>query len=164
MTPRYPDTTGSGRRIAVYAGSFDPFTRGHLSIVERVAPLFDTLIIAVGYNAAKAPSPDELGHRVGAIESALRKLSDGLSERCRVELYSGRLTVDFAREAGARWLVRGARSGIEFDAEMRLADVNRAISGIETVIIPALPELASCSSSVVRELRSYGHDASMFLP
>ena len=54
--------------------------------------------------------------------------------------------------------------GVEFDAEMRLADVNRAISGIETVIIPALPELASCSSSVVRELRSYGHDASMFLP
>lgn len=67
MTPRYPDTTGSGRRIAVYAGSFDPFTRGHLSIVERVAPLFDTLIIAVGYNAAKAPSPDELATASGPL-------------------------------------------------------------------------------------------------
>ena len=87
MTPRYPDTTGVRRRIAVYAGSFDPFTRGHLD--SGAGGPLRHFIIAVGYNAAKAPSPDGLGHRVGAIESALRKLSDGLSERCRVELFRG---------------------------------------------------------------------------
>lgn len=161
MTPRYPD---GEPRIAVYAGSFDPFTLGHLSIVERAAAMFDILVVAVGCNAVKrAPGP-AAGERVEAIREAVGRHLPALADRCRVETYAGELTADFARRCGARWLVRGARSGGEFEAEMRLADVNRAISGIETVIIPALPSLASCSSSVVRELRSYGHDASMFLP
>lgn len=162
MTHRSPDNTS--RRTAVFAGSFDPFTRGHLSIAARGAALFDRLIIAVGVNAAKAPAPEALQERVGDIERAVATLDPELASRCSVAVYSGELTVDFARRNGARWLLRGARSGAEFDAETRLADVNRAISGLETVILPTLPELSACSSSVVRELRSYGHDASIFLP
>lgn len=162
MTPRYPEA--AAERIAVYAGSFDPFTLGHLSIARRGAEIFDRLIVAIGYNALKAPSAEALEARRADVERALAGLPSPLAARCEVAVYGGELTVDFARSRGARWLLRGARSGSEFDAEMRLADVNRAISGLETVIIPALPELASCSSSVVRELRSYGHDASIFLP
>lgn len=151
-------------RIGVYAGSFDPVTRGHISIVSRAAALFDRLIIAIGYNAAKAPSPEALAGRRAAIEAAVAKLPDDVARRCSVEVYGGELTVDFAARMGARWLVRGARSGPEFDAETALADINRRLAGIETVILPALPELASCSSSVVRELQSYGRDAAEFLP
>lgn len=164
MTHRFPDDNASGERRAVYAGSFDPFTRGHLSIARRAAAIFDRLIIAIGYNAAKAPSPQALEGRRDAIVNAIGKLPEALRARCEVMVYSGELTVDFARKHGAAWLVRGARTGTEFESEMALADINRTISGIETVIIPALPELASCSSSVVRELRSYGHDAAEFLP
>lgn len=164
MTHRFPDDNASGERRAVYAGSFDPFTRGHLSIAERAAAIFDRLIIAIGYNAAKAPSPQALEGRRDAIVNAIGKLPEALRVRCEVMVYSGELTVDFARKHGAAWLVRGARTGTEFESEMALADINRTISGMETVIIPALPELASCSSSVVRELRSYGHDAAEFLP
>lgn len=162
MTPKFPDN--SGLRIAVYAGSFDPFTLGHLSIASRGAAIFDRLIVAIGYNTAKAPRPEALNDRAEAIRRAMATLPSDIGQRCSVEVYSGELTVDFARRRGASWLLRGARSGAEFDAEMRLADVNRAISGIETVILPALPELAACSSSVVRELQSYGRDASIFLP
>lgn len=164
MTHRFPDDNAAEERRAVYAGSFDPFTRGHLSIAERAAAIFDRLIIAIGYNAAKAPSPQALESRREAIVRAIDKLPESLRGRCEVMVYSGELTVDFARKHGARWLVRGARTGTEFESEMALADINRTISGIETVIIPALPALASCSSSVVRELWSYGRDAAEFLP
>lgn len=164
MTHRFPDDNAAGERRAVYAGSFDPFTRGHLSIARRAAAIFDRLIIAIGYNAAKAPSPQALEGRRDAIVKAIGKLPEALRGRCEVTVYSGELTVDLARRLGAAWLVRGARTGTEFESEMALADINRTISGIETVIVPALPELASCSSSVVRELRSYGHDAAEFLP
>lgn len=160
MTPKSPESPTT----ALFAGSFDPFTRGHLSIVERAAAIFDRLVIAVGVNALKAPAPEALSERVADIERALGKLSPALALRCEVAVYTGMLTVDYAESCGAGWLVRGARSGAEFDTETRLADINRSLSGIETIIIPTLPELAACSSSVVRELRSYGHDASMFLP
>ena len=107
---------------------------------------------------AQAPSPDELGARgVGAIvESSAAQLSMGCPERLSgVESAgAGRRSISAPAKPERDGLVRGARSGVEFDAEMRLADVNRAYRGIETVIIPALPELASFSSRVVvRELR-----------
>lgn len=172
MTPRYPDTpddtaadtAADAPRIAVYAGSFDPFTRGHLSIALRAAAIFDEVVIAIGVNAAKAPSEAALAARLAGVERAMAAMPPELRSRCSATVYSGELTTALARRLGARWLVRGARSGSEFDAEMSLADINRRISGIETVIIPALPELASCSSSVVRELQSYGLTAEEFLP
>lgn len=156
--------SSENKRVAVYAGSFNPVTRGHLSVIARAAAIFDRLVVAVGCNASKASAAEALPERCEAVESALAKLAPELARRCEVVAYCGRLTVDLAESVGARWLVRGARSGSEFDAEAALADINRRLSGIETVIIPALPELASCSSSVVRELESYGRDASQFLP
>lgn len=164
MTHRFPDGNPAGERRAVYAGSFDPFTLGHLSIAERAAAIFDRLIIAIGYNSAKAPLPQALESRRDAIVRVVDKLPEALRSRCEVMVYSGELTVDLASRLGARWLVRGARTATEFESEMALADINRRLAGVETVIIPALPELASCSSSVVRELRSYGRDAAEFLP
>ena len=146
------------QRRALFAGSFDPFTIGHASIVERGLALFDSVVIAVGVNAAK---PD-----VGAAEERIQAIRSLYAEDPRVEAitYSGCLTVDVALAHGCRWLLRGVRSVRDFEYERDLADLNRRISGIETVILFALPEHGVVSSSAVRELRSYGHDISLFLP
>ncbi len=85
-------------------------------------------------------------------------------EDLRVIAYTGELTVDLARRLGARWLLRGVRSAKDFEYERDMADINRRIAGIETVLLYALPELSAVSSSVVRELKSYGHDITEFLP
>lgn len=156
MTAKSPDTRP---RIGLFAGSFDPFTIGHLSIVERALPLFDRLVIAVGVNEAK-PDAAPADSRISAIRHATRHLPPG---RIEVMQWSG-LTADLAADLGARYLLRGARTAADFDYEYTLAAVNRDIAGLETIIIPALPEHAAVSSSVVRELRRFGHDADKYLP
>lgn len=144
-------------RKVLFPGSFDPFTLGHADIVKRVLGIFDELIIAVGYNEKKVGwMPVE--ERVNSIR---RLYAD--EPRVRVESYTG-LTVDFARGKGVTAIVRGVRTTADFEYEMQLADVNRQLTGIETVLLPASPQLASLSSSVVRELASFGHDVSGFLP
>ena len=144
-------------RKVLFPGSFDPFTLGHADIVRRALGLFDEVVVAVGYNEQKKGwMPVE--ERVEAI----RKLYKD-EPRVRVESYTG-LTVDFAREKGITAIVRGVRTTADFEYEMQLADVNRRLTGIETVLLPASPQLASLSSSVVRELASFGHDVSAFLP
>lgn len=146
-------------RIALFPGSFNPFTVGHKSVVDRAIPLFDRIIIAIGANAEKAESdPDDLARRIRAIASVY-------DEEPSVEVYAYEgLTADFAAEMGARFLLRGVRSVQDFEYERTLADVNRHISGLETVLLYALPEHSSVSSSVVRELQHYGVDVSDFLP
>lgn len=143
-------------RIAVFPGSFDPFTIGHKSIVERALPLFDRIIVAVGYNENKI-SANDVGDRLDMI----RKCFPG-EDRVEVTSYSG-LTVDFARRTGAEFILRGVRSVADFEAERNLADVNRRISGIETILLPSLPELGYVSSSMVRELTNNGYDVTPFL-
>lgn len=144
-------------RKVLFPGSFDPFTLGHADIVQRALGLFDEVVVAVGYNEQKKGwMPVE--ERVEAI----RKLYKD-EPRVRVESYTG-LTVDFARGKGVTAIVRGVRTTADFEYEMQLADVNRQLTGIETVLLPASPQLASLSSSVVRELASFGHDVSGFLP
>lgn len=144
-------------RKVLFPGSFDPFTLGHADIVKRVLGIFDELIIAVGYNEKKVGwMPVE--ERVNSIR---RLYAD--EPRVTVESYTG-LTVDFARGKGVTAIVRGVRTTADFEYEMQLADVNRQLTGIETVLLPASPQLASLSSSVVRELASFGHDVSGFLP
>lgn len=148
-------------RIALFAGSFNPFTIGHASIVERALGLFDRVIIAIGVNAEKASS-GAAEKRLHTIERLYADQIEGGS--IQVCSYSNRLTADLAFELGAKWLIRGVRSVRDFEYERDLADINRRISGIETVLLPALPELGAVSSSVVRELAAYGRDVSEFLP
>lgn len=142
---------------ALFPGSFNPFTIGHLSVVERAAPLFEKLIIAIGINNKKV-SPVDVEERLAAIKKAVCHLPN-----VSVISYSG-LTVDACREYGAKFMLRGVRSVTDFEYERNLADINRKIAGIETILLYTLPEHASISSSVVRELDSYGYDISSFLP
>ena len=145
------------RGPALFPGSFDPFTLGHADIVKRALGLFDEVVIAVGYNEQKSGwMPVE--ERVASIKKLYAD-----EPRVRVESYTG-LTVDFAKEQGITVIVRGGRTTADFEYEMQLADMNRRLTGIETVLLPASPELASLSSSVVRELAHFGHDVSEFLP
>lgn len=146
-------------RIALFPGSFNPFTIGHKSIVDRAIPLFDRIIIAIGTNAEKSEADsDDLARRIRAIASVYED-----EPAVEVYAYEG-LTSDFAAEMGAGFLLRGVRSVHDFEYERTLADVNRHISGLETVLLYSLPEYSSISSSVVRELQSYGVDVSDFLP
>lgn len=145
------------QRTAIFVGSFDPFTIGHDSIVRRSLPLFDRLIIGVGVNIGKRYmlSAEE---RVDAIR---RLYSD--EPRISVEQYSG-LTVDFADSVGAQFIVKGVRTVKDFEAEREQADINRRLTGIETIVLFALPGMDSVSSSVVRELKNFGRDVDSFLP
>lgn len=150
--------TNIRERVGLFAGSFDPFTIGHASVVERALPLFDRLIIAIGINAEKTTATTAADRR-----AAIEHLYAG-DKRIEVVTYSGELTVDLAHRLGADWLLRGVRSVRDFEYERDLADLNRRISGLETVIIFSLPEHGAVSSSAVRELASYGHDVSPFIP
>lgn len=141
-------------RTAIYAGSFNPFTVGHMSILRRGLELFDRVIVAVGINAEKQAE-------ASADVEVLRQKLSGISG-VEVILWSG-LTVDAAAKYDAKWLLRGVRSVADYEYERNLADINKAISGIETVILFAEPELSMISSSMVRELKRYGRDVSDFV-
>ena len=144
-------------RKALFPGSFDPFTKGHADIVGRALELFDEVIIGVGYNEQKQGwMPVE--ERVASIKKLYFD-----EPRIKVECYSG-LTADFAKESGATAIVRGVRTTTDFEYEMQMADVNRQLTGIETILLPASPQYASLSSSLVRELAHFGHDISEYLP
>ena len=141
----------------LFPGSFDPFTLGHADIVKRALQMFDEVVVGVGYNEQKSGWMP--------VEERVEKIRELYADepRVKVESYTG-LTVDFAKEQGISTIIRGIRSAADFDYETQMADVNRQLSGIETVFLPALPQLASLSSSVVRELSHFGHDISAFLP
>ena len=143
---------------AFFAGSFNPFTRGHASIVARALPLFDSIIIGIGVNAEKPDSADEGESRAEAIRALYAE-----EPRVRVVDYDT-LTVDAARRAGATVLLRGVRSVADFEYERTMAALNRRIGDMETLLLFAEPDLECVSSSIVRELQSYGRDVSDFLP
>lgn len=145
------------QRTGIFVGSFDPFTIGHDSVVRRAVKLFDRLVIGVGVNESKRYmlSAEE------RVEAIRRLYSD--DERISVEQYSD-LTVDFARRMGAEFIVKGVRSVKDFEFERDQADINRRLTGIETVLLYAEPGMDCISSSVVRELTHFGRDCSMFLP
>lgn len=144
-------------KIALFPGTFDPFTLGHYSIVERALPLFDRIVVAVGVNNQKRTLFSE-EERLECI----RSLYCG-NDRVDVIAYSC-LTVDAARNCGAQFIVRGVRMIQDFEYEKNLAVVNRELSGIETVFLYTSPELGHVSSSIVRELISYGKDVTDLLP
>lgn len=147
----------SDKRIALFPGSFNPFTVGHKSIVDRALQLFDHIVIAIGYNIAKG-TPTDLDQRLDTLRRIWAH-----EPRISVATYTG-LTVDACRAHGAQWMLRGIRTVADFEYERNLADLNRQISGIETILLFALPELSAISSSAVRELAAHGVDTAPFLP
>lgn len=141
---------------AVFPGSFNPFTIGHKSIVDRALGIFDRVVVAVGHNIDK-PGDDTTRH-IEAIRSAFRDNS-----RVEVTSYSG-LTAEFVKRIEASAILRGVRNIADFEYERNLADVNKEILGVETVLMFSLPEYSYISSSMVRELAANGHDVSSLLP
>jgi pantetheine-phosphate adenylyltransferase len=144
-------------RTALFPGTFDPFTVGHQSLVDRGLQLVDRIIIAIGINESKQsyfPAEERI--------SAVRRLYADDS-RIRVEEYD-MLTIDFAEKCGARFILRGIRTVNDFEYEKSMADVNRALSGIETFILFTEPRLTHVSSTIVRDLLRYGKDVSAFVP
>ena len=146
-----------GQRVALFPGSFDPFTCGHESIVRRALPLFDRFIIAIGVNADKR-SFMTMEQRKAFIESVFKD-----DPRVQVITYSN-MTVEIAQEVGAQFIVRGVRLIQDFENEKHLAEVNRDLTGIETILLYTLPEYSHISSSIVRELVHYCQDIRAYLP
>ncbi len=144
-------------KIAIFPGSFDPFTIGHADIVKRALPLFDKIIIAVGENITKTPLfPIE--ERIAQIQNAFRDES-----KVTVEAYKG-LTADFAREQGAEYILRGVRCVADFEYERNMAEANRMLGGLETILLYTSPQYAYISSTLVRDLHIHGKDITPFLP
>ena len=148
--------------IAVYPGSFDPITNGHLDIIERAASVFDTLIVAVLANPRKAALLD-VGTRVQVIRSALRD-AGASSDRIVVESFDG-LTVDLCRARHAGAIVRGLRAISDFEIEMQLAHNNRVLApGVDTVFFMTSVGNGYVSSSLVKEIAAFGGDVSSMIP
>ena len=147
-------------KTGIFVGSFNPFTIGHHSIVRRALPLFDRLVIGVVGDHVQKPGLPSAEERMQPIA----RLYAG-EPRIRVQTYHG-LAVDFAREQGARYIIKGVRSVRDFEYEREQADLNRLLSHgeVETLLLYAEPHLSSISSSVVRELSHFGVDISPFLP
>ena len=144
-------------RIAIFPGSFDPFTKGHESLLRRGLMLFDRVVIGVGVNENKRM---ELSAEQ-RVEALCRLFAaDG---RIAVESYSG-LTVDFALHHHADFILRGVRSVKDYEYELGIADINRRLAGVETVVLFTEPEWSFVSSSMVRELMHFGKDVSPYLP
>jgi pantetheine-phosphate adenylyltransferase len=147
------------KRIALFPGSFDPFTKGHEDIVLRGLQLFDEIIIALGYNAQKSSRYFDINLMVEKINEAFEEY-----QNIRVVTFS-ELTAEFARKNGARFLLRGLRNTTDFEYENSISQVNRKLyTELESVFLITTPRLAWISSSIVREVHKYGGDVSEFLP
>jgi len=145
-------------RTGIFVGSFNPFTIGHDSIVRRVLPLFDRLVIGVVGDNVHKPDMPSAEERMQVI----RRLYAS-EHRIEVKPYYG-LAMDFAKAEGAQFIVKGVRSVSDFEYEQWQADFNRRIGGIETILLYTEPELASVSSSALRELQHFGVDITPYLP
>ena len=143
--------------IAIFTGSFDPFTVGHDDILRRALPLFSRIVIGVGVNERKQYmlSAEERCADIRRIYASEPKVE--------VKTYSD-LTVDFARREGAAYIIKGVRSVKDFEYEREQADINRQLSGVETLLLYSDPRFSSVSSSMVRELIHFGQDVSRYLP
>jgi pantetheine-phosphate adenylyltransferase len=147
---------------AIYAGTFDPITFGHLDIIKRSKKFCDQLVIGIGINSAKKTMFSE-AERILQINNAVDQQTDFLTGvNIQVLPFQG-LLVQFAREIGATVLIRGIRSVSDFEYELTLANANKVLAPeMETVFLPTSPELAVVSSSLIKEVGKYGEDVSRF--
>ncbi len=145
-------------RIALFPGSFDPITLGHVDIIERAVPLFDEIKIAVGTNRAK--------NYLFSLEQRVKWIEQTFANEPKVSVitYEG-LTVDFARELGVQFLLRGLRNPADFEFEKAIAQANREmVPDLETVFLLTSARYAYISSSIVREVYNHGGDFQKFVP
>ncbi|MBK7626597.1 MAG: pantetheine-phosphate adenylyltransferase [Bacteroidales bacterium] len=146
------------KKIAVFPGSFDPFTIGHEAIVRRALSLFDEIIIAVGANALKKSF-----YTLEVRKEMIAKVFHN-EPRIKVDHYEG-LTVDYCRTKGAGFVLRGLRTAADFEFERAIGQVNKAIApGIESVFLLTVPEHSFINSTIVRDIIRSGGDASRFVP
>lgn len=146
------------KRTALFPGSFDPFTAGHLNILKRALTMFDEVVVAVGINI------DKRGFFSNEKKiDVIRQATAGM-EGVRIIHYD-KLTIDICRELGINHIVRGVRNMIDFETERSIADANRKLAPeIETIIIPTAQEFAHISSTAVRDILKHGGDTSLFVP
>lgn len=145
-------------RIAVFPGSFDPITCGHESVIRRAAPLFDKIIVALGINSQKQGHFD-IGLRIKMIEATFADCPNVSSAQ-----YSG-LTVDFCKEVGAKFLLRGLRTSADFEFERSIGQINKQLEiGIETVFMLTQPEHTPLNSSIIRDILKHGGKVDQFVP
>lgn len=147
----------NSHKTLLFPGSFDPFTIGHKWIVDKALEIADKVVVAIGINENKK--------RTFAVEDVAEKIKKAYAQDLRVEVitYKG-LTIDIAKEIEATAIVRGVRSTIDFEYEKNIADINREMSGIETILLFTHPTLSHVSSSMVRELNHFGYDISKYIP
>lgn len=147
------------KRIAIFPGSFDPFTKGHEDIVLRGLALFDEIIIAIGYNSGKSQRYFPIDFMVEKIKETFRN-----QPRITVQTFS-ELTAEFAKRNKARYLLRGLRNTTDFEYENSIAQVNRNLNPeLESVFLITSPSFASISSSIIREVHRYNGDVSSMIP
>lgn len=142
---------------AIFPGTFDPFTIGHESVVNRALAFIDEIIIGIGINEGKE-TYFPLEKRLDMVQKLYQN-----EPRVKVKAYNS-LTIDFAREMEANLIVRGIRTVKDFEYEETIADINRKLSGVETILLFTEPELTCISSTIVRELLLFGKDVTRFLP
>lgn len=142
---------------AVFPGSFDPITNGHVDIITRALPLFDEIIIAIGTNAEKKYMFD-LDQRKAFIEETFKN-----EPKIKVEVYKG-LTIDYCKEKNADFLLRGLRNPADFEFEKAIAHANRLVSGIETVFLLTAASTSFISSSIVRDFIRNNGDYTLLVP
>ncbi|MDO4165016.1 MAG: pantetheine-phosphate adenylyltransferase [Bacteroides sp.] len=144
-------------RRAIFPGTFDPFTIGHASVVSRALTFIDEIVIGIGINENK--------HTHFPLEKREAMIRDYYRNEPRIKVQSyDCLTIDFAKQMDACLILRGIRTVKDFEYEETIADINRKLTGIETILLFTEPEQTCVSSTIVRELLQYGKDISMFVP
>lgn len=147
------------KRVALFPGSFDPFTKGHEDIVLRGLQLFDEIIISIGYNSQKSTRYFEIDAMVGYIQETFKAYPN-----IKIAKFS-ELTAEFARKNQAKFLLRGLRNTTDFEYENSISQINRKLyQEMESVFLITTPQLAWISSSIIREVHRYGGDVSEFIP
>lgn len=144
-------------KIAIFPGSFDPITKGHQDIILRALPLFDKIIVAVGENSSKKYLFSQ-EQRVKWIKAVFAK-----EKKVSVEAFTG-LTVDYCKKKKASYILRGLRTSADFEFERSIGQINKAMSGVETIFLLTSPELSAINSTIVRDIVINKGDASKFVP